>query len=69
MRAYERFLTYAAIRTPSDDNSGTYPSSKCQFDLAYVLADEMKALGVQDVEVSEYCYVYGKLPATPGYET
>ena len=69
MRAYERFLNYAAIRTPSDENSNTYPSSKCQFDLAYVLAEEMKALGVQDVEVSEYCYVYGKLPATPGYET
>lgn len=68
MRAYERFLNYAVIRTPSDENSSTFPSSKCQFDLAYVLADEMKKLGVQDVEVSEYCYVYGKLPATPGYE-
>lgn len=68
MRAYERFLNYAAIRTPSDENSDTYPSTKCQFNLAYVLAGEMKELGVQDVEVSEYCYVYGKIPATPGYE-
>lgn len=68
MRAYERFLNYAAIRTPSDENSGTYPSTQCQFNLAYVLAGEMKELGVQDVEVSDYCYVYGKIPATPGYE-
>ena len=68
MRAYERFLNYAAIRTPSDENSNTYPSTKCQFNLAYVLAGELKELGVQDVEVSEYCYVYGKIPATPGYE-
>lgn len=69
MRAYERFLNYAVIRTPSDENSSTYPSTNCQFDLAYVLADEMKKLGVCDVEVSEYCYVYGKIPASPGYET
>ena len=32
------------------------------------LAEEMKELGLQDVEVEEHCYVYGKLPATPGYE-
>lgn len=68
MRAYERFFKYAAIRTPSDENSGTFPSSNCQFALADVLADELRELGVQDVEVSEYCYVYGKLPATSGYE-
>ena len=69
MRAYERFLKYAVIRTPSDENNcDNTPSTQCQFDLAYVLAEEMKELGIQDVEVSEYCYVYGKLPATPGYE-
>lgn len=68
MRAYERFLNYAVIRTPSNENSGTFPSSQCQFQLANVLAKEMKELGLQDVEVEEHCYVYGKLPATPGYE-
>lgn len=68
MRAYERFLNYAVIRTPSDENSGTFPSSQCQFQLANLLAEEMKELGLQDVEVEEHCYVYGKLPATPGYE-
>ena len=52
MKAFERFLKYAVIRTPSDENSNTSPSTKCQFDLAYVLADEMKELGIQDVEVS-----------------
>lgn len=68
MRAYERFLKYAAVRTPSDETSGVYPSSECQFSLAHLLADELRELGVQEVEVSEYCYVYGKLPATAGYE-
>lgn len=68
MRAYERFLNYAVIRTPSDAHSDTCPSSQCQFHLANLLAKEMKELGLQDVEVAEHCYVYGKLPATPGYE-
>lgn len=69
MRAYERFLTYAAIRTPSDENSTTSPSSKCQFELADLLKDEMLAIGIADAHVTEYCYVYGTIPATPGLES
>ncbi len=69
MRAYERFLTYAAIRTPSDENSTTSPSSKCQFKLADLLKDEMLAIGIADAHVTEYCYVYGTIPATPGLES
>ena len=69
MRAYERFLTYAAIRTPSDENNTTSPSSKCQFELADLLKDEMLAIGIADAHVTEYCYVYGTIPATPGLES
>ena len=69
MRAYERLLTYAAIRTPSDENSTTSPSSKCQFELADLLKDEMLAIGIADAHVTEYCYVYGTIPATPGLES
>lgn len=69
MRAYERFLTYAAIRTPSDENSTTSPSSKCQFELADLLKGEMLAIGIADAHVTEYCYVYGTIPATPGLES
>ena len=69
MRAYERFLTYAAIRTPSDENSTTSPSSKCQFELADLLKDEMLTIGIADAHVTEYCYVYGTIPATPGLES
>lgn len=69
MRAYERFLKYVVIRTPSDENSNTTPSSHCQFDLAKILESEMKELGLQDVHLSERCYLYGNLPATKGFET
>lgn len=68
MRAYERLLKYAAIRTPSDENSETIPSSSCQFDLAHLLVQELKDLGVSDAQVNEQCYVYAHIPATPGYE-
>ena len=68
MRAYERFLNYVKIHTTSDENSNTTPSTRRQFDLAEILAEEMKKLGVKDVRVDENCYVYGEIPATPGYE-
>lgn len=68
MRAYERFLDYAKIYTTSDDHSATHPSTSRQFDLARLLEQQMKELGLQDVRVDENCYVYGVLPATPGLE-
>ena len=69
MEAYERLLNYVTILTPSDENSQTIPSSGCQFDLARVLEKEMKELGLTDVYLDDKCYLYGKLPATEGYES
>ncbi len=68
MKAYERLLKYVVVRTPSDDNSETVPTSSCQFDLARLLEQEMKELGLSDVRLDDQCYLYGKLPATPGLE-
>ena len=68
MKAYERLLHYVKILTPSNENSQTVPSSDCQFDLAMVLEKEMNALGLTDVYLDDKCYLYGKLPATKGYE-
>ena len=68
MKAYERLLKYVVVRTPSDENSDTVPSSECQFDLARLLETEMKELGLSDVYLDNQCYLYGKLPATEGYE-
>ncbi len=68
MRAYERLLKYVVVRTPSDEESVTVPSSTCQFELAKILVEELRELGVQDAEVDDKCYVYGHIPATAGYE-
>ena len=68
MRAYERLLNYVKIYTTSDEASTTCPSTSRQLDLARVLEQEMKELGLVDVLIDENGYVYGKLPATKGYE-
>lgn len=60
-RAYEKLLRYAAIDTKSDDASETVPSSAKQFDLAKVLVEELKALGIEDAHVDENCYIMGTL--------
>jgi tripeptide aminopeptidase len=61
-------LNYARVHTTSDPRSGTHPSAAREFDLARLLAEELKAMGIEDARADEHCYVYGTLPATPGYE-
>lgn len=68
MRAYERMLNYVKVWTTSDSSSETVPSTSRQFDLAKLLVEEMKELGIEDAHVDDKCYVYGTLPATKGYE-
>lgn len=68
VKAYERLLKYMVVRTPSDENSETVPSSQCQFDLAHLLETEMKELGLTAIYLDDQCYLYGKLPATEGLE-
>lgn len=60
----DRFLRYISVNTRSDLNSTAVPSTPVQFDLAKILVEEMKAIGVQDVELDDKCYVYGTIPAT-----
>ena len=68
MRAYERLLKYAKVYTTSDPESGTHPSAAREFDLAHLLVEEMKSIGIEDAFVDEHCYVYGSIPATKGCE-
>ena len=68
MRAYERLLQYVNVWTTSDEASETVPSAEREFDLAKMLLEEMKEIGIKDVVLDEKCYIYGVVPATPGYE-
>ena len=68
MRAYERLINYAKVYTTSDPDSTTVPTTARQFDLARMLVEELKAIGVADARLDPHCYVYGTIPATPGLE-
>lgn len=68
MKLLERFLKYVAIDTQSDPASGTYPSTHKQFDLLNLLAEEMSAMGLEDVQVDSHGYTTATIPATPGME-
>ena len=62
-------LSYVKVFTPSSEETGTSPSTQYQFDLARLLVQELKELGVKDADVDEHCYVYRHIPATRGYES
>lgn len=59
----DRFLRYVKIDTQADDKSATVPSSIKQLDLARLLADELKALGLKDISLDDKGYVMATLPS------
>lgn len=59
----ERFLSYVAFDTQSSEESTTTPSTHKQFALATHLVDELKGLGLTEVEMDSMGYVYATLPA------
>ena len=69
MKAYERLLNYVKIHTTSSPTSGVTPSTPCQWDLAHLLVDELKELGLENPGVDENCIVTAWLPAAPGCES
>lgn len=59
----DRFIKYAQVDTEADPTSTTFPSSMKQKDLAKILVDELKAIGVSDAEMDEWGYVYATIPS------
>ncbi|MBQ7312017.1 MAG: peptidase T, partial [Clostridia bacterium] len=68
MKTLERFLEYIRIPTQSAEGRNVCPTTDKQFVLAHRLVQEMKEIGIADAYADEHCYVYGHIPATPGYE-
>ena len=68
MKLEERFLNYVSYWTTSDEEGTINPTSQREFALAKVLEQELKDMGLSKVLLSDTCYVYGLLPATPGME-
>jgi tripeptide aminopeptidase len=62
----ERFLRYARIDTQSARGSESYPSTARQLDLSRLLAEELRGLGLDDVELTPHGYVFATLPGSDG---
>lgn len=58
-----RLITYAKIDTQSDENSPTTPSTEKQWDLLRLLENELKEIGMEEVELDENGYLFATLPA------
>ncbi len=56
-----RFMRYVKMDTQSDPQSKTYPSTEKQKNLSRLLVEELKAMGLTDVEMDTNGYVYAKI--------
>jgi len=63
-----RFTSYVTIDTQSDPESKETPSTKKQWDLAKKLAEELKQIGMQEVEIDSNSYIMATLPANIAHE-
>lgn len=62
-KTQERLIRYAKINTRSDAFSPTTPSTTCQFDLLHLLVEELKEIGMQEVQLNpENAFVTATLP-------
>ena len=59
----ERFMRYVQVDTQSDPNSNAYPTTEKQKDLSKILFEELKQMGLANVETDDYGYVYATIPS------
>lgn len=63
MNITDRFLKYVSFCTTSDEETNMTPSTPGQMTFAKYLKDELKALGMQEVELDDNGYIMATLPA------
>ncbi|MBP3586856.1 MAG: peptidase T [Paludibacteraceae bacterium] len=70
MTITERFLKYVSFCTTSNEESGTTPSTQGQIEFAKYICDELKTIGLIDIELDNNGYIMATLPAnTPNKPT
>jgi len=62
-KIFKRLSRYVAVDTTSDPTSTVIPTTASQISFAHQLADEMRKIGLAEVEVDEYGFVTGLIPA------
>lgn len=66
MNIVARFLKYVSFTTTSDDKTGMTPSTPGQMIFAQSLANELRSIGLEEVDVDKNGYVMATLPANCG---
>ena len=64
----DRFVKYITVDTQSDPNNPAFPSTEKQWDLAKILVEELKEIGMEDVTLDDNCYIMATLPSNVDYE-
>ncbi len=59
----DRFLKYVKYDTQSDEESTSFPSTEKQKILSKDLANDLKAMGIEDAHMDEWGYVMATLPS------
>jgi len=62
-KVVERFISYAKQYTTSNPESETYPSTDRQITFMKTLVEELKSIGLHEVEMDKYGYVTATIPA------
>jgi tripeptide aminopeptidase len=63
MTITERFLKYVSFTTTSDENTKMTPSTPGQLVFAQYLLEELKSIGLQEVDLDKNGYIMATLPA------
>ncbi|SDW90239.1 tripeptide aminopeptidase [Lutibacter oricola] len=64
----DRFVKYITVDTQSDPENPAFPSTEKQWDLAKILVEELKEIGMEDVTLDDNCYVMATLPSNVDFE-
>ena len=64
----DRFIKYVTIDTESDPNNPAFPSTEKQWNLAHVLVEDLKKIGMQDIDLDENCYIMATLPSNVAHK-
>ncbi|NBC83308.1 MAG: peptidase T [Bacteroidetes bacterium] len=58
-----RFLKYVKIDTQSNEDANTIPSTQTQLEFAQMLCEELKEIGLEEVELDENGYIMATIPS------
>jgi len=64
----DRFVRYITVDTQSDPNNPDFPSTEKQWDLAHILVEELKEIGMQDITLDDNCYIMATLPSNVDFK-